>query len=814
VSDEVPPSAPGEFQIGSQVAGYRLVEQIGRGGMAVVYRAHDARLDRHVALKIMAPGLAQDDAFRQRFIRESRAAAAVDHPNIIPVFEAGEASGVLFIAMRFVQGRDVRSLLDATGPLPPARATEIISQVASALDAAHAHGLVHRDVKPANMLLDESVGGDRHEHVYLSDFGLSKQSLSQTGLTSQGQFLGTLDYVAPEQIEGRPVDGRTDLYALACAAFELLSGAPPFRRDGGLAVIYAQLSTPPPALTSLRAGLPPAIDQVMAKAMAKSPDDRYRTCGEFAAALRGTFGLGPVEPEARPHPPRQPTQVAMPSLPPVAPAPAEPSGPVRAGDTAAAQGQQYSGPGYPADPAQGQPYSGPSSRPDSDAGPATQAARMPPRPTRPGLTEPGPSGPTGQGAYGEPVRGGGPRRPWYRSRGALAAAAAVVVLAVIGGFVLLRGGGGSSGGGGGGGGGGAPVANVQPPVCSTAAASAKPLTNVRSRSVTLGGTPFGVAVTKDGNFSFVPTGDHVVVLNNNHGSLAPTQVTSIFAAGAKKSVAITHSGKYVLAAANSGAYVIDAKQAESGGGGMLGTLTSPGGKGAVEVSISPDDRFAFVTLQYSAEMAVFNLQASLTHGFGQSGFVGMVPFGEGAQPVGIAQSTDHKWLYVAIQNPAGKLDVVSMSKAEKTPKNAVQTTAAAGCGPARVLVSADGQDVWVTDRDSNALVAFSADKLLSKPSQALIARVNLGQTPIGLTFVKGGKEIMIADSNINGVKGADNLALVNTQQALQGDHGALIGFVPAGKIPREFGLEPGGKTLLVSNNGSGQLQAVDVGSLP
>jgi DNA-binding beta-propeller fold protein YncE len=324
-----------------------------------------------------------------------------------------------------------------------------------------------------------------------------------------------------------------------------------------------------------------------------------------------------------------------------------------------------------------------------------------------------------------------------------------------------------------------------------------------------------VAVTQDGKFSFVPNGDHVVVLSNNHGSLAPTQVTSIFAAGAKKSVAITHSGKYVLAAANSGAYVIDAHQAESGGGGgMLGTLTSPGGKGAVEVSISPDDRFAFVTLQYSGEMAVFDLQKSLANGFGQSGFVGMVPFGEGAQPVGIAQSTDHKWLYVAIQTPAGKLDVVSMSKAEKDPKNAVQTSAAAGCGPARVLVSADGKDVWVTDRDSNALVAFSADKLLSTPSQSLIARVNLGQTPIGLTFVKGGKEIMIADSNINGVQGADNLALVNTQQALQGDHGALIGFIPTGKIPREFGLEPDGKTVLVSNNGSGQLQAVDVGSLP
>jgi DNA-binding beta-propeller fold protein YncE len=550
--------------------------------------------------------------------------------------------------------------------------------------------------------------------------------------------------------------------------------------------------------------------------MAKSPDDRYRTCGEFAAALRGAFGLGPVEPEARPHPPRQPTQVAMPSLPPVAPAPAEPSGPVRAGDTAAAQGQaqgqQYSGPGYPSDPAQGQPSSGPSSRPDSDAGPATQAARMPPRPTRPGLTEPGPSGPAGQGVYGEPVRGGGPRRPWYRSRGALAAVAAVVVLAVIGGFVLLRGGGGSSGGGGGG---STPTAVVTPPACSTKAAKAPALSKVRTHSISLDGKPFGVAITHDGRYSFVPTGEHVALVNNRLGSLTPSQVLSIPAAGANKSAAITHDGKYLLAAAGSGAYVINVAEAEGGNtNAVLGTLTSPGGQGAVEVSISPDDRFAFVTLQYSGEMAVFNLQTSLAHGFGQSGLVGMVKFGSQTQPVGIAQSPNGKWLYVATEDPGGKLYVLSMSRTEQNPKHAVQTTAAAGCGPARILVSADGKDVWVTDRDSNALVAFSADKLLTKPSRSLIARVNLGQNPIGMTFVKGGKEIMIADSNLNFAPGADNLALVSTQQALQGSQGALLGYIPTGKVPRELQLEPGGKTVLVTNQRSGQLQAVDVGSLP
>jgi hypothetical protein len=284
-------SAFGNFGPGSQVASYRIVEQIGRGGMAVVYRARDIRLDRWVALKILAPDLALDQVFRQRFIRESRAAAAVDHPNIIPIFEAGEAEGVLFIAMRFVSGQDVRSLLDREGTLPAARATGIVAQVASALDAAHACGLVHRDVKPANMLISDVAERGTADHVYLSDFGVSKQSDSTSSLTSTGQLVGTLDYLAPEQVEGRPVDGRTDVYALACAAFEMLAGVPPFKRDQSMAVLWAQLSAPPPLLTSRRPDLPPAIDQVMAQALAKSPGDRYDRCLDFASSLQGACGL-------------------------------------------------------------------------------------------------------------------------------------------------------------------------------------------------------------------------------------------------------------------------------------------------------------------------------------------------------------------------------------------------------------------------------------------------------------------------------------------------------------------------------------------
>ena len=235
MSDETN-SAPVNVSPGDKIAGYRLEDQIGQGGMAVVYRAHDERLDRRVALKLLAPGLAADTAFRTRFIRESRAAAAVDHPNIIPVYDAGDAGGFLFISMRYVSGGDVRSLFASGKVLSPARVWNIISQVAAALDAAHEHDLIHRDVKPANMLLDAAGGrntggkrnqlGDENDHVYLSDFGISKQTLA-SHLTSTGQFVGTLDYIAPEQIEGKETEGKSDQYSLACTTYELMTGEPP-----------------------------------------------------------------------------------------------------------------------------------------------------------------------------------------------------------------------------------------------------------------------------------------------------------------------------------------------------------------------------------------------------------------------------------------------------------------------------------------------------------------------------------------------------------------------------------------------------------
>jgi non-specific serine/threonine protein kinase len=281
--------------IGGELGGYRLEALVGRGGMSAVYRAADLRLGRRVAVKVLASELAQDERFRARFLAESRLAASIDHANIVPIFEAGEAGGLLFIAMRYVEGTDMRALLRGA-PLAPERAVALVAQLADALDAAHARGLVHRDVKPSNALV--AVEGAR-EHVYLADFGLTKHTTSRGGPTATGQMVGTVDYVAPEQIRGDEVDGRADLYSLGCVLFECLTGEVPFPRRSEVATIYAHLEETPPRASDRCAEVPPALDAVVARALAKKPNRRVQTGAELAALAATALGGAASGPDRR-----------------------------------------------------------------------------------------------------------------------------------------------------------------------------------------------------------------------------------------------------------------------------------------------------------------------------------------------------------------------------------------------------------------------------------------------------------------------------------------------------------------------------------
>src|SRR5829696_9712228 len=284
------PSIP-HMDNGTILGGYRIDGVAGQGGMGVVYRATQIGLERPVALKVIASELADNLDFRNRFKSEAQLAASIDHPNVVPVFEAGEADGVLYLAMRYVEGTDLRSLVDGSGGgLAPERAVRIVWQVGAALDAAHRRGLVHRDVKPPNVL----IANEGEEHAYLTDFGLTKHAAAAGGITRTGQFVGTPDFSAPEQIRGEQADARADVYGLGCVLFHALTGRAPYERDSDEATLWAHLSAPPPRPGDVAGGVPETFDAVIARALAKDPDDRFPSAGDLGrAALAAAAGQAP-----------------------------------------------------------------------------------------------------------------------------------------------------------------------------------------------------------------------------------------------------------------------------------------------------------------------------------------------------------------------------------------------------------------------------------------------------------------------------------------------------------------------------------------
>jgi serine/threonine-protein kinase len=365
--------------VGDEFAGYRVRAVLGRGGMSVVYQAENLRLSSVIALKVLAPDLASDDVFRARFLEESRIAASLNHPNVIPIYDMGSSDDLLYIAMRYVSGTDLRQMIKKRGRILPATALFLVGQAARALDAAHRRGLVHRDVKPGNLLIERGADEGDPDHVYLADFGITKHAMSRSGLTSTGQFLGTIDYVAPEQIRGTSVLGLADQYSLGCVLYECLTGRVPFEKDLDAAIIWAHVEETPAMPTALRPELPPQIDEVFARVLAKQPSERYGSCREFIDAARKALGIfgpatesslayGPTtaDPSTRPrgitpvsHPSTPPDQfswsgrISQPSAPdPVAPAasqyyeqpPAPTSAPRQSGGTVASHRREYAVP--------------------------------------------------------------------------------------------------------------------------------------------------------------------------------------------------------------------------------------------------------------------------------------------------------------------------------------------------------------------------------------------------------------------------------------------------------------------------------------
>jgi YVTN family beta-propeller protein len=647
-----------ELRPGSLLAGYRLEAQVGAGGMAAVFRARDERLGRLAALKVLVPALTADEAFRRRFIAESRAAAAVDDPHIIPVYEAGEANGALFIAMRFVQGGDLRRVLGREGVLEAARAAALVSPVASALDAAHGAGLVHRDVKPANILVDTRPG--RPEHVYLSDFGVSKGAVSSVSLTAAGQFLGTPDYSAPEQIQGLAVDGRADQYALACVAYQLLAGAVPFERDQGMAVLFAHLSAPPPSLAARRPDLPGAVDQVLARALAKAPEKRFESCRDFADALREALGAIPHLPAG------------------TAPAPGPP---------VAAPPSWFASPAAPTIDSEIAPPA--AAIVTETTNPGRAAATTMPRVTRTLVKEE--KGPGAPGAPAHAIRSGPPRRRRARLAGVILAAGAVLTAAGLAiatqlGTTPHPRAGPAPGG----------PARAAPPGAISRGPTAYVLegngiipvnltTGTPGQAIAIAGNPGGMAVTRDAGMAYVTAGDSIVPVDLGTGQPG----TPISIGRSLSAIAVTPDGKIAYVADDSGAGAVIRVDLTTGTYGQpievghLLTLADgrTAGDGPIAITIAPDGKTAY-TANYEA-WTVTPIDVAT----GRRG----TPIKVGQNPTSIAITPDGKTAYTA---DAGDHTVTPIDLATGTALTPIHVPGT----PWAIAITPDGKTAYVATK--------------------------------------------------------------------------------------------------------------------
>jgi YVTN family beta-propeller protein len=755
--------------VGDEFAGYRLLAVLGRGGMSTVFQAENPRLGNVIALKVLAPELASDDIFRTRFLEESRIAASMNHPNVIPIHDMGSSGGLLYIVMRCVSGTDLRQMLKKRGRLQPETAIFLLSQAARALDAAHVKGLVHRDVKPGNLLIERSNDDDDPDHLYLADFGITKKGVTRTGLTSTGQFIGTLDYVAPEQIRGVMVLGMADQYSLGCVLYECLTGRVPFEKDMDAAIIWAHVEEHPTQPTMLRPDLPPEVDEVFARVLAKQPGDRYRSCREFMDAARGALGgLATAPTGSGPRPPRHapgsytPTEVGFGATGADYPAEAAAAGyaaaPVAPGYPAEAPDAGYAAPsGYPAELAheaggpsgaetQGMFADGQSRAPrDSTiASHRKQPAAAPPRGD-------GDSG----GSGGEPPDGHGPLRGMFRPRRAIAGGRLPPPGEAIGSPAR-----------------GPARRRLSVLILAVAAAVAVPITLVlivSARPNAGGGSPAPSAgATRSSVRSVAP-------------SLAvPTVAGKIQVGQTPSYIEIAPNGKFAYVT-NPGAGAITVLNTANDL--VSGTIKIPQGPPQF-VSFSPDSRTAYVSVYGSHSVPLVAFVDTAT------GTVTSTVAVDNFTPGPSTTSPDGRYLYVPNHNTA-------LSGADENVVDVIDTASKMLIGripvPANPHWVAFGKNgrFYTTDHMSATVTVLNAQ------NNAIITEIEVGETPHSEAVSPDGSRLAVTSFDGNVVY------LINTATDKE------VAVIPVGKNPLDIAYSPDGRYLFTANNQDSTVTVID-----
>ncbi len=759
--------------VGEEFAGYRLLSVLGRGGMSIVFRAENPRLGNVIALKVLDPVLASDDIFRTRFLEESRIVASMNHPNVIPIHDMGSADGLLYIAMRCVTGTDLRQMLKKRGRLQPETAVFLLDQAARALDAAHRRGLVHRDVKPGNLLVERGNDGSDPDHLYLADFGITKHLGGRTGLTSTGAFLGTIDYVAPEQIRGISVLGLADQYSLGCVLYESLTGRVPFEKDLDAAIIWAHVEESPAMPTVFRPDLPPAVDEVFARVLAKNPDDRYASCKDFMTAAREALG-----PMADPPSGAGSLPMRLPrSGPP--PYPAEP-------ESGAYLGAQYGPPpgAYP-----GGQYG-----PAAEAYPPTELAHEPadayqadayqaPTANWTSIAAPPPLPPAGQPVPPVPPRPpGGEQRGRRRGRGWLVAAALLVLVAggtAAGVTVALTGGHGSPSAGGA----KTPAAtskNAAATPTGAAGAGGSVAVPAVAGKIQIGQNPSYIQVAPNGQFAYIadPGAGTVTVLNTATDLVSgtidipqgPPQFVSFSpdSRTAYISVYNTKSSVHLIA-------FIDTATSTVTSTVSVDNFT-PGPS-----TTSPDGRYLYVP-NHNTAMSGANENVVDVIDTASKQLIGKIAVP--ANPHWVA--FDKNGRFYTTDHMSAMVTVLDAST------NGIIGEIPVGETPHSEAVSPDGSRLAVTSFDGNVVY------LINTATDKEIATIPVGRNPLDIAYSPDGRYIFTTnneDSTVTVIDTADN---------------RVIGTVPTGKAPTSISVLPNGHQAFVTDDGDGTIEILNL----